>query len=69
MEWLLVSLPALACAGMMLLICVPMMRKMSGGKSKEGAPSKEEVAELREELARLKAHSAEASQQDEMTRG
>ena len=54
METLLAYLPAFACGAMMLLICIPMMRKMHKGDSGDSATS-EEVAELREELARLKA--------------
>ena len=40
----------------MLLICIPMMRSMHKGHS-DGATSSE-VAELREEIARLKAGRA-----------
>ena len=59
MDTLLLYLPALACAGMMLLICVPMMRNMhkDHGDS-EATATREEVAELREEVARLKAERA-----------
>lgn len=57
MRTLLTYLPALACAGMMLLICVPMMRNMHKGQSDDKGTS-EEVAELREEVARLKAERA-----------
>lgn len=47
-------LPAIACAAMMLFMCMPMMlgRKHAHGAD---AASKEEVAQLREEVARLKA--------------
>lgn len=56
MEWLWTLLPALACGAMMLLICIPMMRNMhkGHGEGNESA-SPQEVAELREEIARLKA--------------
>ncbi len=68
MEWLLVYVPALACVGMMLVICLPMMRKMSGGHSDEAGASSEEVAELREEVARLRAERALDAQR-EVTHG
>ncbi len=56
MDTLLLYLPALACVGMMLLICVPMMRNMHTGHGEsEDTATRQEVAELREELARLKA--------------
>lgn len=48
-------LPAIACGAMMLLICIPMMRSMHKGGNSDDATSREEVAELREEIARLKA--------------
>ena len=48
-------LPAIACGAMMLFICIPMMRSMHKGGSSDDAASREEVAELREEIARLKA--------------
>lgn len=50
-----IYLPVLACGAMMLLICIPMMRKMHGGDHADDAASREEVAKLREEVARLKA--------------
>lgn len=54
METVLSYLPAIACGAMMLLICIPMMRNMhKGGDSDDAVPR--EVAELREEIARLKA--------------
>lgn len=48
-------LPALACGAMMLLICVPMMFGRKHGGSTEGNATQQDVAELREEIARLKA--------------
>lgn len=71
METLLLYLPALACAGMMLAICLPMMRRMSGGRCDDNATSvsKEEVAELREEVSRLRAERALAAPSDEVTHG
>lgn len=55
METVLSYLPAIACGAMMLLICIPMMRNMHKGRDSDDAVSREEVAELREEIARLKA--------------
>ncbi len=63
MRWLLTALPGLACAGMMLLVCVPMLMNRKHG-SDEGL-SKEDVADLREEVARLKAERAVGGSQDE----
>ncbi len=55
MEWLLIYAPAFACVAMMLVICLPMMRKMmSGGSCDESGASSQEVAELRAEVARLR---------------
>lgn len=56
LEWLWTALPALAC-GAILLICVPMMMGRSQDQSDQGA-TKQEVAELRDELSRLKAQQA-----------
>lgn len=59
MDTLLLYLPLLACAGMMLIICIPMMRNMHKNRGEsEDAATREEVAELREEVARLKAERA-----------
>lgn len=71
MEWFFVYLPALACAGMMVAICLPMMRRMSAGKYDDpsASASREEVAELREEVARLRAERALAAHPDEVTDG
>lgn len=56
MEAALAYLPAIACGAMMLFICVPMMRNMHKGHgSSEESDSSSEIAELREEIARLKA--------------
>lgn len=59
METLLSYLPALACAGMMLVICLPMMRNMHKGHGEaDDSATRQEIAELREEIARLKAERA-----------
>lgn len=67
MEWLLIYAPAFACVAMMLVICLPMMRRMmSGGDCDDsGAPS-DEVAELRAEVARLRDERSLATH-DEVT--
>jgi hypothetical protein len=57
MEWLLIVLPGVACGAMMLAMCLPMMRHQRGGNKAESA-SKEDVAALREEIARLRAERA-----------
>ena len=51
-------LPAIACGAMMLLICIPMMKSMHKRNDSEAAASSQEIAELREEIARLKAERA-----------
>lgn len=55
MRTITIYLPVIACGAMMLLICIPMMRRMHQGADTNEAASREEVAELREEVARLKA--------------
>ena len=57
MKTLIAFIPALTCGAMMLFICIPMMFRKHDGTSEESA-SKQEVAELREEVARLKAQHA-----------
>ena len=56
-------LPALACAAMMLLMCIPMMKRMRGGE--EASDSAKEIAELRDEVARLKSGQAADARGDE----
>jgi hypothetical protein len=59
LETLLAYLPALACGAMMLAICIPMMRNMHKGHGgSEDTASRQEIADLREEVARLKAERA-----------
>jgi hypothetical protein len=56
---LVTYLPALACGAMLLLVCIPMMRNMHKGPGEsEDTASRQEIAELREEIARLKAERA-----------
>lgn len=50
-------LPALACGAMMLLICVPMLLRRKHDHAEPSA-SQQEVAELRDEISRLKAERA-----------
>ena len=40
---------------MMLLICIPMMRKMHQGHGSDDFDARREIGELRDEVARLKA--------------
>ena len=62
METLIAYLPFIACGAMMLLICIPMMRSTHKDHS-EGASSSE-VAELRDEIERLKADRARADERE-----
>lgn len=48
-------LPALACGAMMLLVCVPMLLGRKHNHASDESASQQEVAELREEISRLKA--------------
>jgi hypothetical protein len=54
MRTLVSVLPALACAGMLLFICLPMMFSRRKLPTTEEAATRAEVAELREEVARLR---------------
>lgn len=58
MRSLVAYLPAIACGAMMLLICVPMLLGRKHNNTPDQAASQEEVAELREEISRLKAERA-----------
>ncbi|MGI8706864.1 MAG: hypothetical protein ACR2LG_01470 [Actinomycetota bacterium] len=58
MRLLVAYLPALACGAMMLLICVPMLLGRKHNQSSDQGVSQQEVADLREELSRLKAERA-----------
>lgn len=53
MRTFLLYLPAFACLAMMAAICVPTMRHM--GMNQHHVDASEEIAALREEVARLKA--------------
>jgi hypothetical protein len=56
LETFISYLPALACGAMMLLICIPMMRNMhKGHDGSTDTDTRQEIAELREEIARLRA--------------
>jgi hypothetical protein len=55
LETLIPYLPVLACGAMMLFICIPMMRNMHKRDDDSDADSRREIAELREEMARLRA--------------
>nr|MBA2599467.1 hypothetical protein [Actinomycetota bacterium] len=58
MRSLVPYLPALACGAMMLFICVPMLLGRKHNQSSDQGASQQEVAELREEISRLKAARA-----------
>lgn len=58
MRTLVIYLPALACGAMMLLICVPMLLGRKHNQAAGPSASQQEVAELREEISRLKAERA-----------
>jgi hypothetical protein len=59
LETIVAYLPAIACGAMLLLLCIPMMRNMHQGYGESaGTASRQEIAELREEVARLKAERA-----------
>lgn len=67
METLISYLPLLACGAMILLICIPMMRNMhKGHDGLANAHTPEEVAELREEIARLRGEKALDSHEDQV---
>ncbi len=56
MDTLITYLPALACGAMLLFICIPMMRNMHKGHGEsDDAVTRQEIAKLRNEIARLKA--------------
>ncbi|MDQ3661927.1 MAG: hypothetical protein M3454_12885 [Actinomycetota bacterium] len=58
MRTLVVYLPALACGAMMVLVCVPMMFGRKHNRSSNQGVSQQEVAELRNEISRLKGERA-----------
>jgi hypothetical protein len=59
LETVLTYLPAVACGAMMLLICIPMMRnRHKGHDGSADTDQQKEIAELREEIERLKADSS-----------
>lgn len=59
METLLSYLPAIACVGLMLFMCLPMMKMMHKGDSESAdADSQQKMAELHEEVRRLESQSS-----------
>jgi hypothetical protein len=65
METLIFYLPAIACGAMMLLICIPMMRNMHKGQDDStDADTRQEIAELHEKIARLRAEKDLDSDQE-----
>jgi hypothetical protein len=55
---LIAYMPVLVCGVMMLFICVPMLLGRRHNQSANQGASQQEVAELREEISRLKAERA-----------
>jgi hypothetical protein len=56
LETLISYLPVIACGAMMLLICIPMTKNMhKGHDDSTDVDTRQEIAELREEIARLRA--------------
>lgn len=60
MEWLWLALPGLACAAMMLFVCIPMMFGKKHGCDSDAA-TKQEIAALRAEIAALQAGTGSAA--------
>jgi hypothetical protein len=59
LETVLSYLPAIACGAMLLLVCIPMMRnKHKGRDDSADTNSQKEIAELRDEIQRLKSESS-----------
>lgn len=61
MRTLLAYLPGLFCLAMVLLVCGPMLLRRArgqGGEQAAPAATTQEVAELKEEVARLRAELA-----------
>lgn len=58
MRSLVAYLPLIACGAMMLVMCVPMLMGRKHNNMSDQAASQEEVAELRDEISRLKAEAA-----------
>jgi hypothetical protein len=59
MRTLISLLPAFACVGMMLVICLPMIRGRFNADTGNDKNYREEVARLREEVARLREADAQ----------
>lgn len=67
MRTLVSLLPALACVGMMLFMCLPMMRgRRRNSKTLEEASIREEVAALRIEVARLRQENQALERNDNL---
>ncbi len=64
METVVTYLPAIACGAMMLLICIPMVRNLhKGHEERDVSDSPKEIAELREEVRRLKSESVDVTKE------
>jgi hypothetical protein len=65
LDALLGWLPLIACAAMMLVVCIPMIRRMKTKTDGNRHPvTRREIAKLREEIARLRAERSIESKQD-----
>jgi hypothetical protein len=60
LESIVAYLPALACVAMMLLICVPMLLGGKHNQASDESASQQEVAQLREEVSRLRSERVPA---------
>ena len=64
MDALLGWLPLIACAAMMLVVCIPMMKRMHKGNDGDIDPdTQREITELRDEIAGLRAEHSIGSKQ------
>ena len=64
MESIAAYLPALACLAMMLLICVPMLLGRKHNRASDESASQQEIAQLREEISRLKSQRASTTKSE-----
>jgi hypothetical protein len=55
-------LPAIICGAMMLVICIPMLLRRKNHETEDVGAARQEVADLREEISRLKAKQEDNSE-------